>query len=139
MAGDDAVHDHHGLEVLSTEECHELLAARPIGRVAFVEAGEAVVLPVTYRYHQHRVVFLTGSGAKLSTAAMGGPVSFEVDDWDEEAQRGWSVLVKGTAEEVMEPDEVAELDALGHQPWLDPAPAQWVRIIANEITGRRIA
>lgn len=36
--------DHLGLEVLTPEACWELVAATPIGRVAFVDAGSPVVL-----------------------------------------------------------------------------------------------
>lgn len=138
MSDADAVRDHHGLEVMAVEECHELLAAQPVGRLAFVDAGEAVVLPVAYRYHRHQVVFLTVPGAKLDAAVMANPVSFEIDGWDEGSQRGWSVLVRGFGDEVTDPDELAELSELGLKPWVASELSRWVRIVATELTGRRI-
>lgn len=44
----DTTVDRHGLEVLSPEECWALVAGASVGRVAFVEAGVAEVLPVTH-------------------------------------------------------------------------------------------
>lgn len=131
--------DHSGMEVLSSEECDRLLATTPVGRVAFVADGEVVVLPVTYRWHEHSVVFRTTRGAKLEAAAAHSPVSFEIDDWDPDSETGWSVLVKGVAAEVFEESEAGELTELGLKPWADAVERRrWVRIRPDEITGRKI-
>jgi nitroimidazol reductase NimA-like FMN-containing flavoprotein (pyridoxamine 5'-phosphate oxidase superfamily) len=131
--------DRLGLEVLGVEQCWELVGASAVGRVAFVDAGEPVVLPVTHRLHGRQIVFRTAHGTKLSAAQMNAPVAFEVDEWDASTQRGWSVLVRGTAETVYDADEVAAFEAAGAVPWFDAArEGTWVRILPNEISGRRL-
>jgi hypothetical protein len=68
---------------------------------------------------------------------MRGPVAFEVDGWDVERHRGWSVVARGTARSA--PDDTDQLDALGVEPWIGPADrGTWVEILVTEITGRRI-
>jgi uncharacterized protein len=135
----DLSRDRLGLEVLTTEQCWELIAESPVGRVAFVEAGEPVVLPITHGVHGHQIVFRSASGGKLSAAEMNAPVAFEVDGWDASTHRGWSVLVRGTAETVYDADQIAEIRAAGSAPWMEAArTGTWVRILPNEISGRRL-
>jgi hypothetical protein len=70
---------------------------------------------------------------------MDKPVAFEIDDWDPARETGWSVLVKGTAHEV-DTDDAAAADASTLQPWARAVERDiWVRIVPNEITGRRVA
>lgn len=132
--------DRFGLEILSAEECDRLLAAGVIGRIAFVAEGEPVILPVNYRYHEGAIVIRTARGHKLDAAGLAAPAAFEIDHWDEQSETGWSVLVRGTMEEVYRPEEVAELSHLHLRPWSNPeARRVWIRVRADEITGRRLA
>ena len=48
------------------------------------------------------------------------------------------MLVKGTAREVRHPDECARLRTLDLRHWSVGPKAHWVRIVADEVTGRRI-
>ena len=89
--------DRHGLEILSTDDCWELISQTPIGRVAFVHDGEPVVLPVSFGVIGHQIAFRSARGAKLGAAKMNQPVAFEVDHWDAETLSGWSVLIEGMA------------------------------------------
>ncbi len=131
--------DRMGLEILPPDECWRLLAASPVGRVALVDRGEPLVFPVTHGVKNHQIVFRTGSGTKLAAAEMDQILAFEVDEWDVETRRGWSVLVRGLGETVYDDDEIGELDALGVEPWLDAAVSgTWVRIRVEEISGRRL-
>jgi nitroimidazol reductase NimA-like FMN-containing flavoprotein (pyridoxamine 5'-phosphate oxidase superfamily) len=108
-----------------------------VGRVAFVDAGEPVVLPVNHAVSGRRVVFRTARGALLHEALMDRPVAFEVDDFDAGRRTGWSVLVRGRATLA---DDTDELDALGLDAWADAVERDdWVTIVADEVTGRRIA
>ena len=130
--------DRHGLEILSDVECWELLAQTPIGRVAFVHAGEPVVLPVSYGVIGHQIAFRSARGAKLGAAKMNQPVAFEVDHWDAETLSGWSVLIEGMADTVYAEAEEAELEALNVLRWTPtPFETDWVRILPNDISGRR--
>ena len=73
--------DHSGLGVLSKEECLRRLRAARVGRVAFVERGEPVILPVNHGVDGEVVVFLTAPGSKLVAADSELPVAFEVDGY----------------------------------------------------------
>ena len=133
---DRASLDHQGLEVIGIDECWQLVAGTPVGRVAFVDGGEPMVLPVNHAVVGHRVVFRTFRGSLLHEALMSEPVAFQVDDFDPESRTGWSVVVRGIAEVADDPDE---LDGLGLEPWADSvARDDWVQIRAEEVTGRRI-
>lgn len=131
--------DHAGMEILAMDECHRLLHDTLVARLAFVDRGEPVVFPIRYAMWGESVVFTAAPGSKLEAAIMSRPVAVEIDDWQTEEHTGWSVLVKGTAMTVSDPDEIEELDQLGVTPWVHPdTEARWVRVLPNEITGRRL-
>ncbi len=130
--------DRVGIEILSFAQCQELLAGGIVGRIGMVVNGEPVILPVNYRYVRGSIVFRTALGEKSDAAVMGKPVAFEIDDWDPVREAGWSVLVKGTAHEV-DADDTAAAEASTLQPWAQAIERDiWVRIVPNEITGRRV-
>jgi nitroimidazol reductase NimA-like FMN-containing flavoprotein (pyridoxamine 5'-phosphate oxidase superfamily) len=130
--------DRLGLEVLTPDECWQLVARAPVGRLAFAEDGGPMILPVVHGVVGRRIAFRSAGGGKLGVARMAGPVAFEVDGWDVDHHTGWSVVARGVARSA--PDDTAELDALGLQPWIGPADrGTWVEVVVDEITGRRIA
>lgn len=130
--------DRLGLGVLDPEVCWELMARAAVGRVAFVDEGGPMVLPVIHAVIGRRVVFRSQPGGKLDTARMGGQVAFEVDGWDAEDRTGWSVVARGTAQSA--PEDAADLDALHLDTWLEPAArGTWIEIRVDEITGRRLS
>ncbi|MBX7070027.1 MAG: pyridoxamine 5'-phosphate oxidase family protein [Microthrixaceae bacterium] len=131
--------DHAGLEVLSPEICLGLVASAVIGRVGFVDSGDPVILPVRIGVWGKHLVFTTARGSKLDAAIMERPVAVEVDDWDAATETGWSVLVKGVAQVVDDGREIDSLDRLSVHAWTRPdIPKAWVRVVPEEITGRRI-
>ena len=137
MDRDDGISlDHQGLEVLSTDECWQRIREAPVGRVAFVAGGEPLVLPVNHATVGHRIVFRTARGALLHEALLTRSVAFEVDDFDRDARSGWSVLVRGQADI---PRDSSDLEALNLDAWADATQRDdWVQILAEEVTGRRI-
>jgi nitroimidazol reductase NimA-like FMN-containing flavoprotein (pyridoxamine 5'-phosphate oxidase superfamily) len=96
--------------VFSREECLHRLGGAKIGRVAFIDSGEPVILPVNHGLDGESVVFLTAPGLKLLAADNEVPVAFEIDGYDPDRQTGWSVLISGTAASVEEEAEVARLN-----------------------------
>ena len=129
-----------GMTVLSVDECMRLLTTHlpRIGRVGFVADGKPVILPVNYVFFEGSVIFRTDAGAKLTAAAGGQFVAFEVDEVDLTWREGWSVVVQGRAEEVLDTVEVERLAALPLRPWVRGDKASFVRIMSTEISGRRI-
>ena len=131
--------DHAGLEILSNDECRRFLESARVGRIAFIDHGEPVILPITMGMWGRSIVFSTGPGSKLSAAIMHQPVAVEIDAWDAEAKRGWSVLVKGTATTVDDAQELDDLEKSAVHAWVEPeSKKDWVRVLPNEITGRRV-
>ena len=55
-----------------------------------------------------------------------------------QARTGWSVNVRGTAEEIDDPVERGRAEALELEAWAGEVRDRYVRIHALEVTGRRI-
>ena len=131
--------DHSGLGVLSTPECVDRLSRARVGRLAVIHNGEPLILPVNHEMDGEAVVFRTAEGTKLSAALDQAPVSFEVDSFDVDRRAGWSVVVRGVANVVDDPAQIARLEQLGVWPWADAVErTNWVRIRPYEITGRQV-
>lgn len=131
--------DPHGLSVLGREECRDLLAEAPVGRLAFCREGRATVLPVSHVVDAWDIAFRSSYGTKLQEAARGSDVTFEADAFDPDAETGWSVLAVGPLEIVRDQAARARLQRL---PRAATAPGaedgRWVRITIREISGRRL-
>jgi uncharacterized protein len=134
-----SAYDWSGLGIMDTEECLEHLRRSPVGRLGFIDHGEAVILPVNYALDGRSIVFRTGPGSKLSAAVMNNAVCLEIDGWIDLDHTGWSVLAKGMATMIEGEQELERLDALPVHPWSSPELRQeWVRIVIEELSGRRI-
>lgn len=130
--------DHAGLEVLPFEVCLQVLASVPVGRVGFFADGELVILPVNHLVDGQDVVFRTARGAKLSAAEGQDLVAFEVDDYDEQTQEAWSVLVTGRAERIYDEAQIQRLSRRGLHPWASAVERPfWIRIRPTAVSGRR--
>jgi nitroimidazol reductase NimA-like FMN-containing flavoprotein (pyridoxamine 5'-phosphate oxidase superfamily) len=125
------------LEVLSTTECRTYLAPGGVGRFLFTAARGPVAMPVNYRMLGDDIIFRT---TVPTSAAAAGPrrVSFEVDHLDGALSEGWSVLVSGEASPVTAQPELDKVTALAIDPWAGGDRDVYIRIVASEITGRRI-
>jgi nitroimidazol reductase NimA-like FMN-containing flavoprotein (pyridoxamine 5'-phosphate oxidase superfamily) len=128
------------VEALSVSECRELLKEHHFGRLAFLDAVGVlpVIIPVNYLLDEDTVVFRTDAGSKLHAAVRGAPVAFEVDGVDQDRQVGWSVVVRGRAEEVTDPVKLAELRQSPLVAWHPSANSRYVRVKPSQVIGRRI-
>lgn len=129
--------DRNGLEILTRDECLELIGQVPVGRIGVVVGGIPVVVPVNFTLLGEDIVVRTGTGQKLVAAVNRSAVSFEVDSLDIRAHAGWSVLVTGGASELTRPDERALATALGLEPWI-PGRGRYIRIRSEVVSGRRM-
>ncbi len=127
-----------GLELLTEQQCRALLAVATIGRIGVTVAGLPVILPVSYVYVGSDIVFRTGKGTKLRAASAGAVVAFEIDGFDEVEREGWSVLIVGRATTVTDADELEVLRMCGPTPWVGGERDQYVRVVPEMLTGRRI-
>src|SRR5687768_11729479 len=100
------------LATMEEAECRALLATASVGRVGLSIDALPVVLPVSFVVDGDRIVFCTGTGAKLQQALEGAVVCFEVDDIDRLHRSGWSVLATGRAAEITDPVDLVRVRTL---------------------------
>lgn len=128
----------YGIEVLERDECLRLLRTQAVGRVGIELDDRPAILPVVFGMLDDDVVFRTDPGSKLVAAVLERRVVFEADATDAEGHVGWDVNVVGHATEIVEPETIERADALGIRPWAGGVRDRWVRIAAEEVTGRRV-
>ena len=121
---------------ISREECLELLASRPVGRIAYCDEAGPVALPVNYILDGQHVLFRISPHSEMAKHLRNGPASFQVDEIDEYTQSGWSVLLRGHAE-FIEYDELPD-EGSRPEPWAEGHRTFHVRLIPSRITGRRL-
>ena len=129
------------MEHLEEHACLELLREHHFGRVAFVEQADGlpVIMPVNYLMQGEAVVIRTDPNSKLGNVLRTTTAAFEIDGIDEREKTGWSVVVTGRAEEVVDPKEVDELRRTPLLPWAPGDRSQYVRIVPTLVTGRCVS
>ncbi|MGV8968265.1 MAG: pyridoxamine 5'-phosphate oxidase family protein [Cellulomonas sp.] len=123
---------------IGPEECGALLQESHLGRIALMEGELPLIVPVNYVFHDAEVVFRTNPGSKLDAAIHHAPVAFEIDGINARNQTGWSVVIRGHAREVTDPDKLAGLEQLAVVPWVPGELNRFLRVVPLETTGRRI-
>lgn len=126
------------MEELPVEACLDLLAGARLGRLAFVVDGEPEIRPLNHLLHEGAVVVRMDLGATIDLLADRPTVVYEVDGVEDDGRLAWSVLVRGRADDVADPDELARLRALPLAPWAPGERAHFLRVSPSAITGRRI-
>jgi hypothetical protein len=129
---------HYGLEILSREECLELLSTQTLGRVGVRVGDTQAILPVNFALLDGDIVFRTDPGMKLMAAVLRTKVVFEADHTEPQQHGGWSVNVVGHIEEARGQAERGEILGLGLTPWAEGVRDNFVRIHSEQVTGRRI-
>lgn len=127
-----------GLEILEEAECWDLLAEKQVGRVVVSIANKPDIFPVNYKLDDRAIYIHTVPGTKLAGAVLGRAVAFEIDNLDESTHQGWSVVVHGVAQEVEKLEDIMHAETLGITPWTETPKFRFLRIVADEISGRRI-
>jgi nitroimidazol reductase NimA-like FMN-containing flavoprotein (pyridoxamine 5'-phosphate oxidase superfamily) len=129
------------LQDLSRDECFTLLGQQTVGRVVYEDDLGPAAVPVNYAVAGHDIVFRSEEGSKVRGLRRNA-VAFEVDNIDQATRSGWSVLVRGTSEEV-DVEHVLELlrriDGDVPLPWKKGIHTIWVVITPSKVTGRRLA
>ena len=128
---------------LSREDCSRLLMAGVAGRVALGTPDGPHIVPVNYAIDtedgQKSVLIRTTAYSLLGTYGRDAQLCFEVDQFDHELKRGWSVVVRGRASFV---DDHADLARIARswqpRPWAEGQRHLFVRIPWSEVTGRQL-
>ena len=125
---------------LDPSECRQRLESQSggVGRLALTTPTGPMIYPVNFTVDGDAVVFRTSSHSPLGSPTWGVEVAFEVDHVDLEARQGWSVVVKGCAHIVDDPEQEDRLRSLGREPspWAGGLRRTYVRIPCREISGR---
>lgn len=131
------IEDRNGMTVLDEATCWDLLAGASVGRLAVSIANQPDVFPVNHVVDDGTIVFRTAEGTKLAASVLGTSVAFEVDGYDPEGGRAWSVVVRGAAHEIEEVEDLLRAEDLPLFPWHASPKHRWVRITPTTISGRR--
>lgn len=115
-------------------ECYQLLDEQRVGRLAIIENGYPVAIPVSYALagtpEDRRLVFRTGPGTTI--AQYDGHSSLEVDHIDERQKTAWSVIARGTLHKHFGGDPLPD-----PQPWVIDGRHQWLTLSVVAVSGRR--
>jgi len=126
------------IQEIDEETCRKLLARRHFGRVALVDDHGPIIFPVNYAVDDGSIVFRTDRGTKRSAAAEGRPACFEIDDVDTRRRFGWSVIVRGRLDEVMDDGGRERLSGKLIEPYPGGPKEHLVRLSCTSISGRRV-
>jgi len=129
--------DSGATEVLSTQQCWELLSSVEVGRLAVAAAGDIDIFPLNFAIDDGAVMFRTAEGTKLVEVVLAGRVAFEVDGYEPGHGRAWSVVVKGGAELLDRWSDIHHAQDLPLFPWNASPKERFVRIVPDTMTGRR--
>lgn len=131
--------DYDRLEELSDADCLALLRTVPVGRIGISVDALPVILPVNFVLHGRDLLLRTVPGTKLNAAIAGVVVALEADHYDGPTGEAWSVLVRGVAEEITDPQQKIEANAVVPRSWaFGDGADHLVRIPITVVSGRRL-
>ncbi|HWG63757.1 MAG TPA: pyridoxamine 5'-phosphate oxidase family protein [Streptosporangiaceae bacterium] len=94
------------VEQVEEAECLRLIAGGRIGRLAYSSPSGVAIIPVGYELQDGHIMFPTPLGSptdqdlRTGIADAAYHVAFEVDEFDIDAQEGWTVYIQGAASHV---------------------------------------
>lgn len=134
--------DPRRIDQLPRAEALRLLGAVSFGRVVFMQRGQPAVRIVNHLVDGGNIIVRTSEWSELASVASEGPVvAYEADEVDPERHLGWSVSVRGPAQEVSDPDSAARYRALlptwapGRRDFvirIDPAFVSGIRLVETD-------
>jgi uncharacterized protein len=128
--------DGSALTQLPRDECLELMASVPVGRVIYTRRALPAVELVSFAFDSGDIVLRTDPSGRLAAAARGAVVAFQADCLDHANQAGWSVTAIGPSGEVTDPGEISRLRTIGLSSWVPGARDHFIRISPEILTGR---
>jgi nitroimidazol reductase NimA-like FMN-containing flavoprotein (pyridoxamine 5'-phosphate oxidase superfamily) len=128
--------DRGTLQDLPREECMTLLREHNLGRVAYTDHALPAITPVNYVLDGDSIVFRTAAGTRLADGTRDAVVAFEVDQVDEDARVGWSVVVVGVASQITRASDSLRALSLSLAPWAGGDRNHFVRITPSFVSGR---
>lgn len=120
---------------IDEDMCWNYLAKTEVGRLATAVNNQPEIFPINYVVDGESIVFRTAEGSKLFELTVNEQCAFEIDGWN--IHDGWSVLLKGKAEVISDEDELRRVEKLPLLPWVPTIKHNYVRVRADQVTGRR--
>ena len=122
---------------LGVHDCWKLLHSTSICRVAIADGGAVENFPMNFVTTNGTLLMRTGSGTKLSSFADGKVGAVEADGMNQYGTIAWSVILKGRATVVSDPEETRDAMEAGLSPWQPGQKNTLIRITPQDISGRR--
>src|SRR4051794_12567631 len=127
------------LRELSYAECRGLLVRQRAGRVAVATPDGPHIIPLNYSVVDEAIVFRTTAFSVLATYGRNAKLAFEVDHFRDETHLGWSVVARGRADVVTDPDERARIGRVcDPSRGADGARNLFSRLAGKELPGRAL-
>lgn len=124
---------------LSYSECETLLRAGVVGRVALSTPDGPQIVPVNYSIVDSAIIVRTSAYSLLGTYGRGATLAFEVDHFDQDNHRGWSVVARGRADVVADQEDLDHIRKVWEpRPWAGGVRGLFMRIPWTELTGRQL-
>ncbi len=123
---------------LTPDQAVELISPDGVGRLGLCTPDGPHIVPVSYVVDGASIVFRTSAFSVAGTHDWNrGPAVFEVDQLNHDSRRGWSVVARGHAHRVEDPDEIDRI-AVVHDPipWAGGMRRVYLRLHWSSITGR---
>ena len=130
--------DEPALVELDRATSLRLLSVLDVGRLAWADGDRVMVFPLNFALDGEDILVRTPSPVILAAAAAHRVLTFQGDDFEPGIRAGWTVLVSGPAEEIVDPAEVERVQGLV-TPWRSDGPFRVLRIRAEQVAGRRLA
>ena len=130
------MHEPHDL---TRAECETLLRSGVVGRLALSTPGGPHVIPINYSVVDDAIIVRTSPYSLLGTYGRDSTLAFEIDEFDHDYLRGWSVVARGRGEFVTDAAELDHIRAVWQpQPWAAGAREMHLRLKWDEVSGRRL-
>jgi uncharacterized protein len=131
--------DGSARQQLTRDECLQLMASVPVGRIIYTRQAMPAVELVSFALDGADIIIRTDHGGRLAAATRGAVVAFEADSLDPSRQAGWSVTVVGHSHEVTDSAEITRLERIGLSSWAPGDRDRFIRISPGILSGRRLA
>ena len=124
---------------LSARQCEDLLRAGVAGRVGLSTATGPHIVPVNYSVLDDAIIIRTSPYSLLGTYGRDTTLAFEIDDFDRDNERGWSVQARGRVEVVTSSAVLERIrDDAEPKPWASGARTLYLRLRWTELSGRQL-
>ncbi len=131
-----STHDEPALGTrLDPVECWRLLRGAHRGRIAVAGGGSIDIVPVDMVVDGASLAFPSAPGAAPLELALDDRIALETDGDDPRGH--WSVVAVGRATPLERRSDIERVEALAPGGWPDALPRRWMRIVVDELRGRR--